>query len=149
MMMGQWGPKHVGVCLLKHYRNYNEVCAFGDHTVTISQNVQNGKHQIRNYTVVVSNVEFGHHIDGKKICLNINVYYICILNNHNNIFRFLWPCIVSEVWRQKNQQDATIRCLLLTSVSTCFGHNYAHLQGNKGPVTAFGVYWSGFVGCGW
>ena len=39
------------------------------------------------------------------------------------------------------QQDATIRCLLLTSVSTCFGHHYAHLQENKGPVTAFGVFW--------
>ena len=64
-------------------------------------------------------------------------------------FRFLWPCIVSKVWREKNQQDATIRCLLLTSVSRCFGHNYAHLQEIKGLVTAFGVYWSGFDGCGW
>ena len=51
-------------------------------------------------------------------------------------------------YEEKNQQDATIRCLLLTSVSTCFGHHYAHLQENKGPVTAFRVYWSGFVGCG-
>ena len=42
-------------------------------------------------------------------------------------FSFLWPCIVSKVWREKNQQDATIRCLLLTSVSTCFGHHYAQL----------------------
>jgi hypothetical protein len=49
--------------------------------------------------------------------------------------------------KRENQQDATIRCLLLTSVSTCFGHHYPHLQENKGPVTAFGVYWSGFVGC--
>jgi len=45
-----------------------------------------------------------------------------------------------EIWRErKNQQDATIRCLLLTSVSTCFGHHYAHLQENKDRVTAFGV----------
>jgi hypothetical protein len=44
---------------------------------------------------------------------------------------------------RENQQDATIRCLLLTSVSTCFGHHYAHLQENKSPDTAFGVYWSG------
>jgi len=44
--------------------------------------------------------------------------------------------------RQKNQQDATIRCLLFISVSTCFGHHYAHLQEIKGPVTAFGVlFW--------
>ena len=39
----------------------------------------------------------------------------------------------------EDQQDATIRCLLLTSVPTCFGHHYAHLQEIKGPVTAFGV----------
>jgi hypothetical protein len=43
---------------------------------------------------------------------------------------------------QKNQQNATIRCLLSTSVSTCFGQHYAHLQENKGPVTGFGVlFW--------
>ena len=41
--------------------------------------------------------------------------------------------------REKNQQDPTIRCLLLTSVTTCFGHHYAHLQENKYRVTAFGV----------
>jgi hypothetical protein len=54
-------------------------------------------------------------------------------------FRFLWPCIVSKAWREKNQQDATIRCLLITSISTCFGDHYAHLQKNKEPVTGFGV----------
>jgi len=41
--------------------------------------------------------------------------------------------------KREDQQIATIRCLLLTSVSTCMGHHYAHLQENKGPVTAFGV----------
>jgi hypothetical protein len=41
--------------------------------------------------------------------------------------------------REKNQQDATIRCLLSTSVSTCFGHHYARLQENKDRVTAFGI----------
>ena len=40
---------------------------------------------------------------------------------------------------RENQKDATIRCLLLTSASTCFGHHYAHLQENKDRVTAFGV----------
>jgi len=39
--------------------------------------------------------------------------------------------------KREDQQDETIRCFLLTSVSTCFGHYYAHLQENKGPVTAF------------
>ena len=51
-------------------------------------------------------------------------------------------CNWITVWREKNQQDATIRCLLLTYVSTCFGHHYAHLQENKEPVTVFGVlFW--------
>ena len=44
--------------------------------------------------------------------------------------------------KREDQQAATIGCLLLTSVSTCFGHHYAHLQGIKGPVTAFVVlFW--------
>ena len=44
--------------------------------------------------------------------------------------------------KREDQQDTTIKCLLLTSVSTCFGHHYAHLQENKGPVTASGVlFW--------
>ena len=44
--------------------------------------------------------------------------------------------------KREDQQDATIGCLLLTSVSTCFGHHYAHHQESKGPVTAFGVlFW--------
>jgi glycerol-3-phosphate acyltransferase PlsY len=47
-----------------------------------------------------------------------------------------------QIMKRKNQQDAIIRCLLLTSVSACFGHHYAHLQENKGPVTAFAVlFW--------
>jgi len=44
--------------------------------------------------------------------------------------------------KREDQQDATIRCLLSTSVSTRFGYHYVHLQENKGPVTAFGVlFW--------
>ena len=47
-----------------------------------------------------------------------------------------------QIMKRESQQDATIRCLLLTSVSTCFGHHYAHIQEIKGPVTAFGVlFW--------
>ena len=45
-------------------------------------------------------------------------------------------------------RNLKIRCLLLTSVSACFGH-HAYLQENKGPVTAFGVlfwfYWMWLV----
>ena len=63
---------------------------------------------------------------------------------------FLWPILImqdlrnTQQWNMKreDQQDATLRCLLLTSVSTRFGHHYAHLQENKDPVTAFGVlFW--------
>ena len=44
--------------------------------------------------------------------------------------------------KREDQQDATIRCFLLTCVSTCFGHHYAHLQEINSPVTAFGVlFW--------
>ena len=44
--------------------------------------------------------------------------------------------------KREDQQDATIRCLLLTSISTCFGHHYAHLQESKEPDTAYGVlFW--------
>ena len=44
--------------------------------------------------------------------------------------------------KREDQQDATIRCLLLTCVSTCFGRHYAHFQENKEPVTAFDVlFW--------
>jgi len=50
---------------------------------------------------------------------------------------------------RENQQDATIRCLLSISVSTCFGHHYAHLRENKDRVLLHVVYCAGSVGCGW
>ena len=50
---------------------------------------------------------------------------------------------------RENQQDATIRCLLSTSVSTCFGHHYAHLQENKDRVLLRVVCCAGSAGCGW
>jgi len=50
---------------------------------------------------------------------------------------------------RESQQDVTIRCLLSTSVSTCFGHHYAHLQENKDRVLLHMVYCSGSAGCGW
>ena len=51
--------------------------------------------------------------------------------------------------KREDQQDATIRCLLLTSVSTCFGHHYAHLQEIKDHVLLHMVYCAGSAGCGW
>ena len=56
---------------------------------------------------------------------------------------------MESVKREKNQQDATIRCLLSTSVSTCFGHHYAHLQENKDRVLLHTVYCAGSAECGW
>jgi len=51
---------------------------------------------------------------------------------------------------RENQQDATIRCLLSTSVSTCFGHHYAHLQEIEDRFTAYGVLvLLDVVGSGW
>ena len=50
--------------------------------------------------------------------------------------------IPSEIWKETTNKMQILRCLLLTSVSTCFGHHYAHLQENKGLVTAFDVlFW--------
>ena len=35
LMMGQLGPKHVGVCVEKQYGNSNEVRAFVGHVLTV------------------------------------------------------------------------------------------------------------------
>jgi len=66
---------------------------------------------------------------------------------HSEIFLFLWPCIVRKAWRKntnKMQQYKLFivnsRCWLLTTVSTCFGHLYAHHQEKRLRVTAYGVY---------
>ena len=46
-----------------------------------------------------------------------------------------------ENMKREDQQDATIRRLLLTCLNMFRAH-HAHLQENKGPVTAFGVlFW--------
>ena len=57
-------------------------------------------------------------------------------NKHTKeTFRFLWPCIVSRVWREREktnkmkQSDAYYQL-----VSTCFVHHYVHLQENKDRV---------------
>ena len=36
--------------------------------------------------------------------------------------------------KREDQQDATIRCLLLTSVSTCFGDHYHFILTNGGII---------------
>ena len=54
---------------------------------------------------------------------------------------------VKKAWRKntnKMQQHrwfiVNSRCWLLTTVSTCFGHFYAHHQEKRPRVTAYGVY---------
>ena len=36
-----------------------------------------------------------------------------------------------QIMKREDQQDATIRCLLLTSVSTCFGHHCSPEDGHN------------------
>ena len=65
---------------------------------------------------------------------------------------FCWMGLVAVVGALRCRMRAllaTIRCLLSTSVSTCFGHNYAHLQENKDRVLLHMVYCAGSAGCGW
>jgi len=44
---------------------------------------------------------------------------------------------------RKNQPDATVKRLLSTSVSTCFGNHYANLQEDKDRVLLHTVYCAG------
>jgi hypothetical protein len=43
--------------------------------------------------------------------------------------------------REKTKKMQQLDVYLLTSISTCFGYHYAHLQENKEPVIVFGVFW--------
>jgi hypothetical protein len=47
--------------------------------------------------------------------------------------------------KREDQEDATIRSLLLTSILTCFGHHYAHLQENKDRVLLRWFCWMWLV----
>jgi len=58
-------------------------------------------------------------------------------------------CMFVKCGEKENQKDVTIRCLLSTSVSTCFGHHYAHLQENKDRVLLHMVFCAGSAGWGW
>ena len=48
------------------------------------------------------------------------------LSPHDIVKRYIKAFIMNSTVKREDQQDATIRCLLLTSVSTCFGHHYSH-----------------------
>jgi hypothetical protein len=64
---------------------------------------------------------------------------ICLRNCSSCRTKQSYDTNLAKSEEKKIQQDATIICLLLTSVSKCFGHHYAHLQENKDRVNAFGV----------
>jgi len=94
----------------------------------------------QHFTVHVLNTSLKHYF-----YINLIPWVQEITLRHS--FMFLWPCIVSKVWRKntnKMQQYRWIivnfRCWLLTTVSTCFGHLYAHHQEKRPRVTAYGVY---------
>jgi len=57
------------------------------------------------------------------------IYFLFPVQNLSKNEILQWK---SSTWfeERENQQDVTIRCLLSTSVSTCFGHHYVHLQEN-------------------
>jgi hypothetical protein len=57
-------------------------------------------------------------------------------NNQIFIINFSLKMFRASLCPSSGEQDTTIRCLLSTSVSTCFGHHYAYLQENKDRVTA-------------
>jgi hypothetical protein len=76
------------------------------------------------------------------VSVSRNSMLIKIPTRCNSMQIFIYCKVTLHSMKREDQQDATIRCLLLTSVSTCFGHHYTRLQENKGPVTAFGVlFW--------
>jgi hypothetical protein len=67
-----------------------------------------------------------------------------------------------DMWKEKNQLDATRWFIELTNRSTCFGHYYAHLQefettqmvtacGTKHFICSWSVVWNGDLGnaSGW
>ena len=61
-----------------------------------------------------------------------------IFSTESRSFRFLWPCIVSKLWSEReNQQDATVRCLL--SILSQHVSGIIMPQENKTYVTACGV----------
>ena len=79
-----------------------------------------------------------------------------IWEHHLTSFMFLWSCIMSKAWRKntnKMQQYrwfiVNYRCWLLTTVSTCFGHLYAHHQEKKDHVLLHMGLFAGSVGWGW
>ena len=88
----------------------------------------------------------GVAVFGIKVLMSYPRCPSCVLNGAYGKIRSILQVPVTvhreQSMKREDQQDATVRFLLLTCVSTCFGHHYARLLVSKGPVTAFGVlFW--------
>src|SRR5215472_1813940 len=79
-------------------------------------------------------------------CLNMFQASLCPSSGEQRPCYCIW-CVVLVLLDVVGSGCGALRCrmravFILTSVSTCFGQHYAHLQENKGPVTAFSVlFW--------
>ena len=55
--------------------------------------------------------------------------------------------------RERERERKPTRCknqmFIINTVSTCFGHHYAHLKENKDRVLLLVVCCAGSAGCGW
>ena len=76
-------------------------------------------------------------------CLNMFRASLCTSSGEQRLCYCIW-CVVLVLLDVVGSGCGALRCRMraLTSVSTCFGHHYAHLQEKKGSVIAFGVlFW--------
>jgi len=83
--------------------------------------------------------------DGNTVAMEKQQWDRCVLLKYTGLGQ-QYETLKAVPWQgtvkceeTENQQNATNRCLLSTSVSTCFRHHYAHLQENKDRDTACGV----------
>jgi len=77
-----------------------------------------------------------------NFCLNMFRTSLCPYSGEQIHCYCIWCVVLVLLVVVGSGCGALFRCLLLTSVSTCFGYHYAHFQQNKDPVTAFGVlFW--------
>ena len=89
--------------------------------------------------------------NGPEIC-EFSVELQCVFNTQScpaNKTLVQVPVTVHREQSVKREKTNKIRCLLSTSVSTCFGHHCDHLKENKDRVLLHMVYCSGSGGCGW
>jgi len=90
----------------------------------------------------------------KQIQMYCRIKFYNFVSYHNDFlhflsFRFLWPCIVSKLWSEReNQQDATVRCLLSIFSQQVLGIIMPIFRRTR-HVLLHVVYCAGSAGCGW